>query len=109
MTYTDIEIWLIIVVLAIGTFLIRFSFLGLIGNRKGPPWVLRHLRYTTVSVLPALIMPLVLWPSATGGEPDPARLAAAAMALAVGYLMKSAIGAIVAGMGTLYLMLYVIG
>ena len=33
MTYSTAEIWTIIVILGIGTFLIRFSFLGLIGNR----------------------------------------------------------------------------
>ena len=39
----------------IGTFLVRFSFLGLIGNRDLPPWLLRHLRYTPVAVFPALV------------------------------------------------------
>ena len=60
-------IWTVIVLLGIGTFLIRYSFLGLIGKRPMPPWVLRHLRYTAVAVLPGLVAPLVLWPAATGG------------------------------------------
>jgi len=104
MTFSSVEIWLIIAVLGIGTFLLRFSFLGLIGDRDLPDWVLRHLRYTAVAILPAMVTPLILWPQATDGQTDPARLAAAAAALAAGYLTKNAIWAIVAGMGTLYLL-----
>lgn len=37
MTYSDSTIWILIVAMGIGTFLIRFSFLGLIGDRKMPP------------------------------------------------------------------------
>ena len=77
MTYSNSTIWLIILALGVGTYLIRLSFLGLVGDRKMPDWVMRHLRYTPVAVLPGLVAPLVLWPEATGGEPDPVRLAAA--------------------------------
>ena len=99
MSFTDAEIWGIIVALGLGTFAIRFSFLGLIGNRQLPSWLLRHLRYTTVAILPALVTPLVLWPQATGGEIDPVRLAAAMVTVGVGYVSKSLIWAIVAGAG----------
>ena len=67
MSYSDFEIWFLIVALGVGTFLIRFSFFGLIGNHEMPGWVLRHLRYTPVAVLPGLVAPLVLWPAAAGG------------------------------------------
>lgn len=102
-------VWLIIVVLGIGTFLIRFSFLGLIGNRPMPEWVLRHLRYTAVAVLPGLVAPLVLWPAATQGTPDPARLAAAGITVLVGVLTKNVLLAIVGGAATLYGMLFLLG
>jgi len=95
-------IWTVIVGLGIGTYLIRLSFLGLIGGRQLPEWLLRHLRYVAVSVIPALIAPLVLWPAATGGETDPSRLLAALIALIVGIWSNSVIGAIAAGMVTLY-------
>lgn len=85
MTYSDTEIWVLIGLLGIGTYLIRFSFLGLIGGRKQPDWLLRHLRYTPVAVLPGLVAPLVVWPEATGGDPDPARLAAAGATLFVSW------------------------
>lgn len=102
-------VWLVIIALAIGSFLIRFSFLGLIGDRPMPEWVLRHLRYTPVAVLPGLVAPLVLWPAATGGSPDPARLSAALMTLIVGYFSRNVLAAILSGAATLYGMLFLLG
>jgi len=95
-------LWAVIILLAAGTFLIRYSFLGMLGGRKLPEWVLIHLRYVGVAVLPALVAPLVVWPAATQGHMDPARLAAALVALAVGMWRNSAIAAILAGMAVLY-------
>ena len=83
MNYSDAQIWAIIAIMGIGTYLIRFSFLGLIGGRKMPDWVLRHLRYTPVAILPGLVAPLVMWPD--GGDPDPIWLVAAAITLWVSW------------------------
>ena len=102
MTLSATEIWAIIVLLGIGTFLIRFSFLGLIGSRRLPDWLMRHLRYTPVAVIPGLVAPLVLWPGATGGQPDPARMLAAVVTLVVGVWTKNTLAAIAAGAVTLY-------
>jgi branched-subunit amino acid transport protein len=107
MNYSDANIWLIIVAMGIGTFGLRFVFLGIIGGRDMPPWVLRHLRYTAVAVMPGLIAPLVLWPAATGGQPDTARLAAAAVTLTLGLVTRNVIASIVGGIGTLYLVQFV--
>lgn len=84
MSYSTAEVWTIIILMGIGTYLIRFSFLGLIGNRKMPDWVLRHLRYTPVAILPGIVAPLVMWPNK--GDPDPIWLAAAVVTLAVSWL-----------------------
>ena len=105
---SDLTIWLVIVVLGIGTFLIRWSFLGALGDRDLHHWVLRMLRYTPVAVLPALVAPLIVWPAATGGQPDPARLAAAMVTVAVGLWTKNMIGAILAGALTLFGVLYML-
>ncbi|MFC6639224.1 AzlD domain-containing protein [Sulfitobacter sp. JBTF-M27] len=99
-------LWIVIIGLGLGSFFLRFVFTGLVGNRPMPAWLLRHLRYTAVAVLPALVAPQVLWPAATGGEPDPARLAAAAAALSVGLITKNVLAAMLAGGVTLYGMLY---
>ena len=78
------QFWIVVVVLGLATYAIRFSFLGLLGNRALPGWLQRSLRYTAVAVLPALVAPAVLWPPVTGGEPDAARLLAAAVTVVVG-------------------------
>ncbi|MEM6407825.1 MAG: AzlD domain-containing protein [Pseudomonadota bacterium] len=109
MSYSDFDIWGIIAALGVGTFLIRYSFLGLVGDRDIPEWLLRHLRYTPAAILPGLVAPLVLWPEATGGVPDPSRLAAAFVTVAVAYLFKGTVRAIAAGALTLYGMQYVLG
>lgn len=95
-------VWLIIAALAIGTFLIRFSFIGLTGNRPLPEGLLRYLRYTPVAVLPALVAPMLAWPAATDGVADPARLIAAAATVLVGWRSKSLLFAILAGLAAFY-------
>ena len=105
MSYSNAQIWLLIALLGLGTYLVRLSFLGLIGDRRMPDWVLRHLRYTPVAVLPGLVAPLAVWPAATGGSPDPARLTAAVVALAVAYWTKNMLWGVIAGAGILALLL----
>lgn len=104
---SDATLWGVIALLGIGTFAIRFSFLAFAGNRNRPlpEWLLRLLRYVPVSVLPALVAPMVVWPPATGGEPDVPRLVAAVSALAVGAITRNVLAGIGAGLGMLYVLL----
>lgn len=74
-----------------------------------PPLVLRLLRYTPVAVLPAMVAPLVVWPSATGGDADPVRISAALVALCLGMWRRNVLWAIVGGAGALYAGLFVTG
>ena len=99
-------LWPIILLLGAGTYLIRFSFLGLVGDRRFPPWAERLLRYVPVAVMPALVAPLVVWPDATGGEPDPARLLAALAARAIGAATRNTVIAVAGGMAALYALLF---
>ena len=103
------ELWIVIISLGLGSFLLRFVFTGFVGDRAMPAWLLRHLRYTAVAVLPALVAPQVLWPNATGGEPDPARLTAAIVTLGVGLVTRNVLAAMFSGGVTLYTMLYLLG
>jgi branched-subunit amino acid transport protein len=99
---SDTTLWVVILSLGLGTFLIRFSFLGLVGGRALPPLAMKLLRYVPVTVIPALVTPMVVWPKATGEETDPMRMIAAAVALAVGAATKNALAAIFAGMAVLW-------
>ena len=109
MNFSTAEIWAIIGLIGVGTFLLRFSFLGLIGGRKMPDWLLRHLRYTPVAVLPGLVAPMVLWPEATHGAFDLPRVMAALVTVAMGLYFRDAIKALFGGILTLYLLLYFLG
>lgn len=102
-------LWIVILGLGAGSFFLRFVFLGLVGDRAMPLWLLRHLRYTAVAVLPALVAPQVLWPAATDGQPDPARMSAAAVTLLVGLLTRNVLAAIFAGAGTLFGIMALLG
>lgn len=107
--WSQAEIWVIILALGLGTFLLRFSFLGLIGARRLPAWAMRILRYTPVAVIPGLMAPLVLFPQATGGETDPVRLVVAGLVLLVGWWTGNVIWGIVTGVGSLTVLTVVFG
>lgn len=109
---TDIgtgTLWTVIILLGLGSFGLRFVFTGLIGDRAMPPWLLRHLRYTAVAILPALVAPQVVWPAATDGAFDIPRAAAAVVTMGVGLVTRNVILAILSGAGTLYGLLYLMG
>lgn len=102
-------LWIVILALGAGSFAFRFVFLGLVGDRPLPAWLMRHLRYTAVAILPALIAPLIVWPRATGGEVEPVRLSAALATLAVAYVTRNVLIAMLTGAGVLILGLSVFG
>ncbi|SEP79429.1 AzlD domain-containing protein [Thalassovita taeanensis] len=102
-------LWTVIILLGLGSFGLRFVFTGIIGDRSMPEWVLRHLRYTAVAVLPGLVAPLVVWPAATQGQIDPPRVIAALVTLGVGYFTKNVLAAIGLGACSLYAALYLFG
>lgn len=102
-------LWIVIIALGLGSFGLRFMFTGLVGNRAMPDWLLRHLRYTAVAILPALVAPQVIWPAATDGSFDLPRVAAAAVTLTVGLFTKNVLMAIFTGAATLYGLLYLLG
>ncbi|SOH94083.1 Branched-chain amino acid transport protein [Monaibacterium marinum] len=103
-----LSIWIVIAGLGAGTFLIRFSFLGMMADRTFPDWMMRLLRYVPVAVMPGLVAPLVVWPEATGGAMDPARMGAAIVALAIGAATRNTLGAVGGGLVTLYLLLWLL-
>lgn len=106
--FDPVTLWIVIIGMAVGSFALRFVFIGLVGDRPLPPWLLRHLRYTAVAILPALVAPLVVWPAATGGQLDTPRLLAASVTIIVGLATRNVVAAMLAGAGTLYGLLYLL-
>lgn len=101
-------LWTVIILLGLGSFGLRFVFTGLVGDRAMPEWLLRHLRYTAVAILPALVAPQVIWPPATDGAFDIPRVAAAVVTLSVGLVTKNVLMAVLCGAATLYGLLYLL-
>lgn len=97
------QFWIVTILLGVGTFLIRFSFLGLLGDRKLPSWVEQHLKFVGAGVFPAIIVPMLLWPNSKDGQMDPLWIVAACVAMLAG-IRAGVIAAILAGMGTLYIL-----
>jgi branched chain amino acid efflux pump len=96
MSLSAATIWTVILLLGLGTYLIRLSFLGLIGSRVLPGWVLRHLRYAPFAVIPGLVLPMLV---PAEGRPEPLRLAVAVLVLLLGWRTKS--NAMALGLGAL--------
>lgn len=103
MTASSATIWTIIILLGLGTFVLRFSFLGILGQRPLPGWLLRHLRYTPVAVIPGLMAAQVFVPTESGGL-EGWRVAIAAVVIVAGAWTRSAIWAIVAGIAMIAVM-----
>lgn len=107
--FTPLSLWIIIIGLALGSFGLRFAFIGFMGGRAMPAWLMRHLRYTAVAIIPALVAPLVIWPAPTGGEASLPHLAIAALTFAVGYLTRNVLWALLAGAGGFLALFFLAG
>lgn len=101
-----LSFWLVTLGLALGTYAFRTCFLVFIDNEKLPQWLLRHLNYTAVAILPALIAPMVVFPKDADVEASSIRAIAACFALFIGIWRGSVLLTIVMGMGCLYLLNY---
>jgi branched-subunit amino acid transport protein len=93
----DWKIWTVIIGLAVATYVIRFSFLGMLAGRKLPDTLTRALGFVPVTVLPALIAPMVLAGPIEGQGIDAAKIAAAVAALVLGMITRNVLGAIFGG------------
>ena len=97
MNYTEFEIWLIITLMAMGTFAIRFSFLGLIGSKRIARLIERMLRFTPVAVLPGMVAPLVLWPTDATDGVTLIHLTASGAAVATAYITRKVVWGMLVG------------
>jgi branched-subunit amino acid transport protein len=59
--------------------------------------------------MPGLIIPFLIWPDATGGTLDAPRLIAAFAAFGIGIWQQSALWSVIAGIATLYTLMFILG
>ena len=102
MTSSDAVVWAAVVVIGLGTFGLRFSFLYLEGRSRGVPHgAERALRFVPPAVLAALVLPSLAVSDGTVAIAGNARLAAGALASVVAWRTEDILATIVAGVGAL--------
>ena len=97
-------VWGVFLAAAAGTLVLRWSFIGALGNPNSiPGWARRALHLVPAAVLAALILPAVLRPR---GPVDlwNERALAAAIAAVVAWRTRSTLATLIVGMGTLWLL-----
>lgn len=98
---TDAYVWTVVAGLGLVTYLIRFSFLGLMRGAPSP-FLERLLRYVPVAVIPALVAPLIVLDRAGPAVAGAPLWLAAAATLAVGAASRTFAPAVLAGMLALH-------
>ena len=97
------EIWLILVVAGLLTYLVRLSFIALLGKWAPPERISRALRFVPPAVLTAILVPELLIRENHFLPANP-RLLAGAVAAVVAWKTKNVILTIAVGMATLFIL-----
>ncbi|MFW2381186.1 MAG: AzlD domain-containing protein [Acidimicrobiales bacterium] len=98
--------WGAVVIIGLGTYLTRLSFIGAFGEREMPPWMEVPLRYVAPAVLGAIVLPAVLMPDGVVEFAPTAnpRFLAAVIAGAVAYKWRNVSLVIAVGMASLWIL-----
>ena len=96
--------WLTVLGLAVGTFLIRYSFIGLFANRDMPTWLGHALKLMVPAIFAAIVCSgIAVVAGQVAGLTDWPRYAAGTVALAVAIHTKGKVlPTVVAGMAALH-------
>ncbi len=106
----DYPVMLMVVLGGLGTYLIRISFLFILGNRMVSPMVENVLRYIPPAAFAALAVPAVIRPEGVVDiGPDNLKLVAAIVALAIGIRTRSVMWVLVSGMVSLWILTWFFG
>jgi branched-subunit amino acid transport protein len=103
------NLWMIIIGMGLVTFATRASFIFLPPHTRIPKGLQRSLKYVAAAVLPALIVPDVLFHGTPGSLPfDAERLIAAIIGILVAWATRNMVLTIVAGMAALLLQKWIL-
>jgi branched-subunit amino acid transport protein len=102
--------WPALLVGGLLTFLVRLSFIALLGRIEVPPLLSRALRFVPAAVLTAIIVPeLLMHDGEVDLSPGNLRLLAGLVATGVALRTRSVALTIVAGMGALWALQAAVG
>jgi branched-subunit amino acid transport protein len=98
------ESWLVVLGLAVGTFLIRYSFIGLFAQRDLPPWLENALKLMVPAIFAAIVFTgVVMVTGQIGGFDQWPKYAAALVAVGVALQTRgNTLWTVVAGMASLH-------
>ena len=103
MTEQHITLWVMIVIVGLGTYALRLSFIVLSGRLKLPLAAERALRFVPVAALSAIILPELVFAGDTLDlSLSNARLVAGLCAALVAWFSRNLFLTIVVGMGVLW-------
>lgn len=110
-TLPDSIVWVVILLLGVGTYMFRVSFFVLLGRISDvPDGVQRVLRFVPPAVLSALVLPAIVAPGdQVSLTVSNLRLLAAIVAGVIAWKTEDIFATIVAGMGALYLLSWSVG
>ena len=101
----DVLIWAIILAIGVGTFALRFSFLGLSAYvSEIPPGLERALRYVPAAVIAAIVLPAIVVVDGSVSVVGNDRVLAGAVAAVVAWRTEDILATIVVGIGVLLLL-----
>ena len=98
--------WVAVIIIGIGTYLTRLSFIGAFGEREMPAWMEQPLRFVAPAVMGAIVLPAVVQPDGVI-ELLPSvnpRFLAAVIAAAAAYQWRNVSLVIAVGMGSLWIL-----
>jgi branched-subunit amino acid transport protein len=104
---SDTTQWITFLLIGLGTFAIRLSFIEFYGALRIPPLLRRALVYVPASVLAALVLPAVVFQDKQAGiDWSNPQIPAAIVAGLVAWRTRSTLLTLGAGMGALWLFKY---
>jgi branched-subunit amino acid transport protein len=91
--------WVVIIAIATGTFLLRFTMIALVSKVSLPEKLFDTLQYLPPAIFAALVIPAVYGPGPLHFVPEhPARLLAGLLAIVIAWKTRNMIATIVIGM-----------
>jgi branched-subunit amino acid transport protein len=96
------KLWLLIAIVGASNYLARLSFIALLANARVPPLARRALRFVAVSMIAALVVPMVVGAGPLGSLQSNPRVPAAIVAAAVAWFTRSTGWTLATGMGALW-------
>lgn len=107
---TALPLWTTIIIIGVGTYALRLSFIFLLGRLEFPPKAQRALRFVPAAVLAALVLPALVRPQdAIDLSPGNLHLLAGIVAALVAWRTRSMVATLATGMVALWILQAAIG